>query len=90
MSNLADSKTADEHCWIRGYKEMSRLGHCGYHRYLYHQGNEQTTDGTVEAAAKPWLIKSAPSAIPFDTPVLGMERGEVTEGADGSAKLSYG
>ena len=24
--------------------------------YLYHQGNEKTTGGTVEAAAKPWLI----------------------------------
>jgi len=23
---------------------------------LYHQGNEQTTGGTAEAAAKPWLI----------------------------------
>ena len=30
--------------------------HSGYRRYLYHQGNEQTTGGTVEAAAKPWLI----------------------------------
>ena len=27
--------------------------HCAYRRYLYHQGNEQTTGGTVEAAAKP-------------------------------------
>ena len=32
------------------------LGHSGYRRYLYHQGNEQTTGGTAEAAAKPWLI----------------------------------
>ena len=30
--------------------------HSGYRRYLYHQGNEQTTGGTVEAAAKPRLI----------------------------------
>ena len=30
--------------------------HSGYRRYLYHQGKEQTTGGTVEAAAKPWLI----------------------------------
>ena len=28
----------------------------GDRRYLYHQGNEKTTGGTVEAAAKPWLI----------------------------------
>ena len=28
----------------------------GDRRYLYHQGNEQTTGGTAEAAAKPWLI----------------------------------
>ena len=34
----------------------SRLAHSGYRRYLYHQGNEKTTGGTVEAAAKPWLI----------------------------------
>ena len=24
--------------------------HCGYRMYFYHQGNEQTTGGTVEAA----------------------------------------
>ena len=30
--------------------------HSGYRRYLYHQGNEKATGGTVEAAAKPWLI----------------------------------
>ena len=34
----------------------STLVHSGYRRYLYHQGNEQTTGGTAEAAAKPWLI----------------------------------
>ena len=33
-----------------------RSTHSGYRRYLYHQGNEKTTGGTVEAAAKPWLI----------------------------------
>ena len=49
----------------------SATEHCGYRRYLYHQGKEQTTGGTVEAAAKPWLI-SAPPTIPFDTPVTGM------------------
>ena len=27
--------------------------HSGYRRYLYYQGNEKTTGGTVEAAAKP-------------------------------------
>ena len=32
------------------------LDHSGYRRYLYHQGNKQTTGGTIEAAAKPWLI----------------------------------
>ena len=35
--------------------------HSGYRRYLYHQGNEKTTGGTVEAAA-----------IPFNAPVAGM------------------
>ena len=35
---------------------LSDLTHSGYLRYLYHQGNEQTTGGTMEAAAKPWLI----------------------------------
>ena len=35
---------------------LTSLTHSGYHRYLYHQGNEQTTGGTAEAAAKPWLI----------------------------------
>ena len=39
---------------------LIRLDHCGYRRYLYHQGNEQTTGGTVEAAAKPWLISNLP------------------------------
>ena len=34
--------------------------------------NRPLTGGTVEAAAKPWLIISAPPAIPFDTPVPGM------------------
>ena len=57
---------------VRWGPPASGLGHCGYRRYLYHQGNEQTTGGTVEAAAKPWLIKSAPPAIPFDTPVTGI------------------
>ena len=28
----------------------------GDRRYLYHQGNEQTTGGAVRAAARPWLI----------------------------------
>ena len=56
-------------------------GHCGYRRYLYHQGKEQTTGGTVEAATKPWLIKSAPPAIPFDTPVPGMPRTSAVDNA---------
>ena len=42
-------------------KIVTKQNHSGYRRYLYHQGNEQTTGGTVEAAA-----------IPFDTPVPGM------------------
>ena len=29
------------------------LNHCGYRRYLYHLGNEQTTGVTVGAAARP-------------------------------------
>ena len=36
--------------------QLTPPGHSGYRRYLYHQGNEKTTGGTVEAAAKPWLI----------------------------------
>ena len=28
----------------------------GYRRYLYHQGNVQTTGGILRAAAGPWLI----------------------------------
>ena len=38
------------------WRAKSSWNHSGYRRYLYHQGNEQTTGGTVEAAAKPWLI----------------------------------
>ena len=41
-------------------KGQGGVGHCGYHRYYYHQGNEQTTAGTVEAAARPWLISNLP------------------------------
>ena len=42
--------------------------HCGYRRYLYHQGTKHTTR---VRAAWPWLInKYAHSAIPFDTPAL--------------------
>ena len=44
----------------------------GDRRYLYHQGNEQTTGGAVRAAARPWFIKSAPPALPFDTIVTGL------------------
>ena len=45
-------------------------------------GNEQPTGGTVEAAAKPWLTKSAHPAVPFDTQVTGMEEAakDVTHG----------
>ena len=48
MANMADL--------CNDFVALKRLIHCGYRRYLYHQGNEQTTGGTVEAAAKPWLI----------------------------------
>ena len=34
----------------------TQIDHSGYRRYLYHQSNKQTTGGTIEAAAKPWLI----------------------------------
>ena len=34
--------------------------HCGYHRYLYYQGNEQTTGGIVLAAARPCVISNLP------------------------------
>ena len=42
-------------CWqakmkmVKRKMALIRLDHCGYRRYLYHQGNEQTTGGTVEA-----------------------------------------
>ena len=41
---------------IGGYSNQS-----GDHRYLYHQGNEQTTGGALRAAARPWLIQICPS-----------------------------
>ena len=53
-------------------------GQSGYHRYLYHQGNVQTTGGVLRAAARGrgrFNIKSAPPAIPFGTPVTGMYTG---------------
>ena len=43
--------------------------------------NRPLTGGTVEAATKPWLIKSAPPAIPFDTPVPGMPRTSAADNA---------
>ena len=46
--------------------------------------NRPLTGGTVEAAAKPWLIKSAPPAIPFDTPVPGMPRTSAVDNARGN------
>ena len=36
--------------------ELTFWDQSGDRRYLYHQGNEQTTGNTAEAAAKPWLI----------------------------------
>ena len=42
--------------YLLKYFNKTASAHSGYRRYLYHQGNEKTTGGTVEAAAKPWLI----------------------------------
>ena len=39
---------------------LSESGQCGYRMYLYHQGNEQTTGSSVEAATRPWLISNLP------------------------------
>ena len=41
---------------LEAEQTLTHLAHSGYRRYLNHQGNEKTTGGTVEAAAKPWLI----------------------------------
>ena len=46
---------------INSYFCESTQTHCSYHRYLYHQGNELTTGGTIEAVAKPWLISNMPN-----------------------------
>ena len=35
--------------------------------------SDHTIGGNGGAAARPWLIKSAPSTIPLDTPVTGMD-----------------
>ena len=32
------------------------LYHCNYYRYMYYQGNEQTTKARGGAATRPWLI----------------------------------
>ena len=39
----------------------------GDRRYLYHQGNEQTTGGALRAAARPWFIPAG-KYIPADRP----------------------
>ena len=50
--------------------------HCSCHRYLYHQGTQKMTGIIAGGAARPWLVhtyfKSAPPALPFDTPVTGI------------------
>ena len=43
-----------------GFHSITYSPHCGYCRYLYCQGNEQTTAGIVVAAARPWLISNQP------------------------------
>ena len=54
-------------------KRMAQIfpdGSCrqsGARRYLYHQGNEQTTGGALRAAARPWLIPAG-KYIPADRP----------------------
>ena len=57
-------------------QKKSILEHCDDRRYLFDQGNEQTTGDIVEAAARPWCIyqicPSQSPTIPFDTPVTGM------------------
>ena len=46
---------------------VTPLGQSGDHRYLYHQGNEQTTGGALRAAARPWFIPAG-KYIPADRP----------------------
>ena len=42
---------------------MCHPSQSGCRRYLYHQGNVQTTGGALRAAARPWLIWSAQICI---------------------------
>ena len=50
--------------YLLKYFNKTASAHSGYRRYLYHQGNEKTTGGTVEAAAKPWLIPISNLPLP--------------------------
>ena len=43
------------------------LQQSGDRRYLYHQGNKQTTGGALRAAARPWFIPAG-KYIPADRP----------------------
>ena len=44
----------------QGFHSITYSPHCGYRRYLYCQGNEQTTGGIVVAAAMLLLISNLP------------------------------
>ena len=53
--------------------ELTFWDQSGDRRYLYHQGNEQTTWRRSEGGRQALVnIKSAPPAIPFDTIVTGL------------------
>ena len=70
--NLEDRVATEK----KKHQKKSILEHCDDRRYLFDQGNEQTTGDIVEAAARPWCIyqfcPSQSPTIPFDTPVTGM------------------
>ena len=57
MGQKMDNDREEEVGWER---------HCGYRRYLYHQGNEQT-GSALRAAARPWFIPAG-KYIPADRP----------------------
>ena len=68
------AKRSVEYCFIvNGKKRQGGASHLssppqsGDRRYLYHQGNEQTTGGALRAAARPWFIPAG-KYIPADRP----------------------
>ena len=60
-----DILVIDWNCW-------TKLDHCSYHRYLYQQGTQKRTLAAILPALALVIIKSAPPAKLFDTPVTGI------------------